>query len=167
MPRVKVWRRDRGETNLSDLVDGTGVLMNSVPLETDSTLIRTHLELFAYGYSFDLVPPEMFHPHQLGYRLLDATITQLDDVSAYCPFGASSNFWLDLRFPKYDLTTIPFGGGGRYRILNEYSTWDVKAKRKADPTHGSNMWLLYSSTSAQWRMHVSWCISCLCEITVA
>jgi hypothetical protein len=166
MPRAKVWRRDHGETNAVDLIDGTGYLLNSVPLAVGDTLLRTHLELFAYGYSFDLVPPEMFHPHQLGYRLLDATIAQGDDVSTYCPFGAFGEFFMDLRFPKYDLTTIPFGGGGRYRILNEYSTWDVKAQRKADPTHGSNMWLLYSSVSADWRIHLSWTISCLCDVTL-
>lgn len=167
MPRIKVWRRDHGETNVSDLIDGTGVLMNAVPLEMDSTLIRTHLEIFAYGYSFDLIPPEMFHPHQLGYALLPATLSQLDDVSAFCPFGITPASFMDLRFPKYDLTVIPFGGGGRYRVLNEYSTWDVEAQRKADAIHGSNMWLLYSSVSAFWRIHLSWCLSSLCEITVA
>lgn len=164
MSTVKVWRRDRGETNITDMIDGTGILMNAVPLETTSTLIRTHLEMFIYGSSFDLVPPEMFHPHQLGYALLPADIADTANVSAYCPFGVTPASFMDLRFPKYDLTTIPFGGGGRYRVLNEYSTWDVKAQRKADPTVGSNMWLLYSSTSAFWRLHVSWCLSCLVEL---
>lgn len=166
MARATVWRRDHGETTLADLVDGTGVIMNSVPLETDSTLIRTHLELFAYGYSFDVAPVEMFHPHQLGYRLLDTTLTDTSDVSTFCPFGPFNTDFMDLRFPKYDLTTIPFGGGARYRILNEYATWDVKAQRKGDPTVGSNMWLLYSSVSPQWRIHVSWVISCLVELTL-
>lgn len=165
MSRVKVWRRDHGEV-VTDLVDGTGVLLNSVAMETTTTLIRSHLEIFAYGYSFDAVPVEMFHPHQLGYALLSADIDQGDDVSSYCPFAPSPASFMALRFPKYDLTTIPFGGGARYRVLNEYSTWDVEAGRKANPTLGSNMWLLYSSVSPQWRIHLSWCLSALVEITL-
>jgi hypothetical protein len=166
MARVKIWRRDHGEV-VDDLVDGTGVLLNSVTLEPTSTLVRTHLELFAYGSSFDLTPVEMFHPHQLGYRLLNGDIAQGDDVSLLCPWGAFGEDFMDLRFPKYDLTAIPFGGGARYRVLNEYTTWDVEAMRKANPTLGSNMWLLYNSVSPDWRIHLSWTISCLCEIEVA
>lgn len=160
MARSLVWKRYTG-SYVGSGGDLSGMLLNYDSFPQGATIVRTHLQLWAYGYSPTLVPVASWTPHIIGMRLFPSSFDPIA-TGGVGPLTLPDEDWLIYVYPWYDLTTIPYGGGARYRMLNSYADHDVKSQRLVADAEGDDMWLLWEKQAgSSWQLQINFAVSFL------